>query len=95
VDNGFRGKILIRSQDHHHFMGFVNHDIMRYHFTQMQGLKMQQTRLTRWCFIIGICPKESLFDRLQLLLAKYLVFADYKQLHVLKQTVIAPKEWFW
>jgi hypothetical protein len=43
---------------------------MRYHFTQMQGLKMQQTRLTQLCFIIGICPKESLFDRLQFIVGQ-------------------------
>jgi hypothetical protein len=65
----------------------------------VQGLKMQrQTRLTQWCFIIGICPKEGLFDRLQFIVGQIFSIdsiADHKQLHVLKQTVIAPKEWFW
>jgi hypothetical protein len=41
----------------------------------------RQTWLTQ-VFIIGICPKEGLFDRLQLVVAKYLVLT-----HCLSQTI--------
>jgi hypothetical protein len=54
----------------------------------------RQTRLTKWCFIISICPKEGLFYRLQFIVGQiFSIYAidDHKQLYVLKQAVIAPE----
>jgi hypothetical protein len=44
-------------------------------------------------FYYGISPKEGLFDRLQFIGQIFGIdaIAYHKQLHVLKQTVVAPK----
>jgi hypothetical protein len=60
----------------------------------VQGLKCSGKLVNSGVFIIGICPKEGLFDRLQFIVGQIFsidAIADHKQLHVLKQAVIAPK----
>jgi hypothetical protein len=49
VNNGFNGKKLIWTQDHHDFIGFVDHNVMRNHFTKCSGFKESrcELRLTR------------------------------------------------
>jgi hypothetical protein len=71
-------------------MGFVDHDVMRYHFTQLFGFKNAAANSVTVMFYYW--PKRSLFDRLQFVGQIFGIDAiAYQNNCVLKQTVVAPK----
>jgi hypothetical protein len=71
---------------------------MRYHFTQMCGFKNAAANsVNSVVFLLASAQKKVCLTDCSFVGQIFSIdsIADHKQLHVLKQTVIAPKEWFW